>query len=194
MGGFPASSAYWEPKLGAWLRGRKEAGAWGRGRNWGCRSSPALPGRTWPRVSGAASASVLPPQGRRGVEGDPRLPRAGPGLQAPLCLKAPLQLGRGTEQGVRVGGSLVPHLTSEGIDAQASHRTHGTGSSTSPPPPTEPHPERAKNKAGGSGFTLDHLGVGLGARRHSPPPPSAPNLRAGPQGSTRSRTIYPFPS
>lgn len=40
---------------------------------------------------------------------------------------------------------------------------NGAGSNTSTPT-AQLHPERAKNKASGSGFTLDHPGVGLGAR------------------------------
>lgn len=59
-GRLPISSAHWEPKLGAWLGGRKEAGAWGRGCAGACRSFPALPRAHGPRGCGAASASMLP--------------------------------------------------------------------------------------------------------------------------------------
>lgn len=62
MGGFPASSAYWEPKLGAWLGGRKEAEGWGRGCDGGY---PELPNSAQEDMAkstlGAASAFVLFP-------------------------------------------------------------------------------------------------------------------------------------
>lgn len=37
-------------------------------------------------------------------------------------MKSSLHLGRGMEKDAGVGGHLVPHLTSEGIEAQASRR------------------------------------------------------------------------
>lgn len=90
-------------------------------------ASQLWPGGHGQEVSGSClSIRSLPPT-RQGSRGGSQAPRAEPGSWVPLSfLNAPLHLGRGTEQGVGVGG------TSEGIEAQASPRTQGQDQAPAP--------------------------------------------------------------
>lgn len=91
-------------------------------------SFPGLAGRPWPGGLWVLPEHLLSPPNKTGEQrGGSQAPRAEPGSWVPLSfLNAPLHLGRGTEQGVGVGG------TSEGTEAQASPRTPGQDQAPAP--------------------------------------------------------------